>query len=52
MQDGTTQEELQAEEPYIGTLEGKPPLAYNVITNLDEGFYLFVRLGLDCDEPM
>jgi hypothetical protein len=52
MQDGRTREELEAEDPYIGTLEGKPPPAYNVITDLREGFYVFVRPGHDCQEPV
>jgi hypothetical protein len=52
MQDGRTREDLQADEPYIGTLEGRPPPSYNVATDLREGFYLFVRPGKNCPEPV
>jgi hypothetical protein len=52
MQDGGTRDELDEEEPYIGPLEGRPPRAYNITTDVREGFYLFVRPGANCNEPV
>jgi hypothetical protein len=52
MQDGQTREEFEAEDPYIGILEGRPARAYNVATDLREGFYVFVRPAQNCDEPV
>lgn len=52
MQDGSTREQFEEEEHYIGTLEGRPPWEYNIAIDVCEGFYLFVRPGLDCPEPV
>jgi len=52
LQDGSTHDEYKEEEPYIGILEGKLPRAYNVATDVHEGFYLFVRPSLDCSESV
>ena len=52
MQDGSMREEVGIEDPYIGTLEGRPPQAYNVATDVREGFYLFVRPALDSEDPV
>jgi len=52
MHDRQTREELEVEDLYIGTLEGRPPQAYTVATDLREGFYVFVRVAHNSCEPM
>ena len=52
MQDGRSREEFETKDPYIGILEGKPPRAYNVATDLREGFYVFVNPAPIAEEPV
>ena len=52
MQDRRLCGELEEEDPYIGVLEGRPPPAYNVATDLHKGFYVFVRPAHGCVEPV
>ena len=52
MQDGRTREEVIAEDPYIGTLERRPPQAYNVVVDLYVDYYVFVHPTVDSVEPV
>ena len=52
MQNKRTQEGIVAEDPYIGTLEERPPWAYNMVVDLYTGYYVFVRPAVNSVEPM
>lgn len=52
MYDGGTREEMDEDEPYIGSMEGRPPPSYNVAVDAQKGFLLFVRPASEAREPV
>lgn len=40
------------DEPYIGTEEGRPPTPFTVVRDIRKGFFVFVRPGEGCEEPI
>jgi len=52
MEDGGTREEMEEDEPYIGSMDGRPPPSYNVAVDARKGFMLFVRPASEAREPV
>lgn len=52
MYDGGTREEIDEDEPYIGSMEGRPPPSYSVAVDAQKGFLLFVRPASEAREPV
>lgn len=52
MEDGRTREEMDEDEPYIGSLDARPPPSYNVAVDVQKGFLLFVRPASEAREPI
>lgn len=40
------------EEPYIGTVEGRPPPPFTAARDIRKGFFVFVRPGEGCEDPI
>lgn len=43
---------VSEDEAYIGTADGRPPPPFTVVKDIRKGFFVFVRPGEGCSEPI